>query len=199
MKKREFKILLVEDELLVAEDIAEILAPNEYVIFFAKNFNEAKNVLEQHKPDLAICDINLGNGPTGIDFAKLVKEAYAYVEVVYLTAFNQIKTIEQAQQTNPYSYIVKPYTEEQIKVVVQMVYNFVKERDKDGIVKKLSFAEFRVLKLIAELKTTKEIADLLFVSEKTIKSHRHNLARKLALKEENNSVLKWALQYFSKK
>ena len=199
MKKKEFKILLVEDELLVAEDIAEILSPNGYSIFFAKNFNQAKQVLEEQKPDLAICDINLGHGPSGIDFAKLVKEQYAYVEIVYLTAFNQIKTIEDAQETHPYSYIVKPYTEEQIKVVVQMVYNFVNERDKEGLVKKLSFAEFRVLKLISELKTSKEIADLLFVSEKTIKSHRHNLARKLSLKEENNSVLKWAIQYFSKK
>lgn len=199
MTKNKFKILIVEDELLVAEDIAEILSSENYAIFIAKNYLEAKEVLEAHMPDLAICDINLGEGPSGIDFAKLIQEQFAFVEIVYLTAFNQVKTIAEAQSTNPYSYIVKPYTEEQIKVVVQMVYNFIKERDKDGLVKQLTFAEFRILKLISELKTSKEIADLLFISEKTVKSHRHNLAKKLFLKEENNSVLKWAVQYFSKK
>lgn len=199
MTKSKFKILIVEDELLVAEDIAEILAVDYYAIFVAKNFLEAKHILETQMPDLAICDINLGEGPSGIDFAKLVKDQYSFVEIVYLTAFNQVKTISEAQSTSPYSYIVKPYTEEQIKVVVQMVFNFIKERDKDGLVKQLTFAEFRILKLISELKTSKEIAEQLYISEKTVKSHRHNLAKKLFLKEENNSVLKWAIQYFSKK
>ena len=199
MTKNIFTILIVEDELLVAEDLAEILSAIGYRILIAKNYEEAKNVLSSASPDIAICDINLGGGFSGIDVAKLIKEQYAFIEVIFLTAFNQVNIIQQAQNTSPYSYIVKPYTEEQIKVVVQMAFNYLKERDKDGLVKQLTFAEFRILKLIAELKTSKEIASLLYISEKTVKSHRHNLSKKLGLKEENNSVLKWAIQYFSKK
>lgn len=199
MSKNIFTILIVEDELLVAEDLAEILSAIGYRILIAKNYEEAKNVLASASPDIAICDINLGGGFSGIDVAKLIKEQYAFIEVIFLTAFNQVNIIQQAQNTSPYSYIVKPYTEEQIKVVVQMAFNYLKERDKDGLVKQLTFAEFRILKLIAELKTSKEIASLLYISEKTVKSHRHNLSKKLGLKEENNSVLKWAIQYFNKK
>lgn len=199
MIKHKLTILIVEDELLVAEDLAEILSAIGYRILIAKNYEEAKNILTSNSPDIAICDINLGGGQSGIDVAKLIKEQYAYIEVIFLTAFNQVHVIQEAQNTNPYSYIVKPYTEEQIKVVVQMVFNYLYERDKDGLVKQLTFAEFRILKLIAELKTSKEIASLLYISEKTVKSHRHNLSRKLGLKEENNSVLKWAIHYFSKK
>lgn len=199
MTKNKLTILIVEDELLVAEDLAEILSAIGCRILIAKNYEEAKDILASNSLDITICDINLGGGLSGIDVAKLIKEQYAFIEVIFLTAFNQVNIIQQAQNTSPYSYIVKPYTEEQIKVVVQMAFNYLKERDKDGLVKQLTFAEFRILKLIAELKTSKEIASLLYISEKTVKSHRHNLSKKLGLKEENNSVLKWAIQYFSKK
>ncbi len=59
--------------------------------------------------------------------------------------------------------------------------------------KKLTATESRVLQLIAEQKKSKEIAELLFVSEKTIRNHRYNIKKKLDLPKENNSLLKWAI------
>ena len=59
--------------------------------------------------------------------------------------------------------------------------------------KKLTATESRVLQLIAEQKKSKEIAEILFVSEKTIRNHRYNIKKKLDLPKENNSLLKWAI------
>ena len=59
--------------------------------------------------------------------------------------------------------------------------------------KKLTATESRVLQLIAEQKKSKEIAVILFVSEKTIRNHRYNIKKKLNLPKENNSLLKWAI------
>ena len=59
--------------------------------------------------------------------------------------------------------------------------------------KKLTATETKVLQLIAEQKKSKEIAAILFVSEKTIRNHRYNIKKKLDLPKENNSLLKWAI------
>ena len=62
--------------------------------------------------------------------------------------------------------------------------------------KTLTATETKVLQLIAEQKKSKEIAAILFVSEKTIRNHRYNIKKKLDLPKENNSLLKWALINF---
>ena len=62
--------------------------------------------------------------------------------------------------------------------------------------KKLTATESRVLQLIAEQKKSKEIAEILFVSEKTIRNHRYNIKKKLDLPKENNSLLKWEILNF---
>jgi DNA-binding CsgD family transcriptional regulator len=53
-------------------------------------------------------------------------------------------------------------------------------------------SEYKILKLIAKQMSSKEIAASLFVSEKTVKNHRHNIIQKLNLTNEKNSLLKWA-------
>jgi DNA-binding CsgD family transcriptional regulator len=62
--------------------------------------------------------------------------------------------------------------------------------------KKLTATESKILGLIAQQKNSKEIAELLFVSEKTIRNHRYNIKKKLDLPKENNSLLKWAILNF---
>jgi len=62
----------------------------------------------------------------------------------------------------------------------------------------LTFAERKVLALIAEHKTSKQIGDLLFISEKTVEGHRSNIINKLNLPKEKNSLLVWATSYYKK-
>ena len=73
---------------------------------------------------------------------------------------------------------------------------FIQEEGKPIVVQNLTATENRILQLISEQKNSKEIAAILFVSEKTIRNHRFNIKKKLDLPKENNSLLKWALINF---
>jgi DNA-binding CsgD family transcriptional regulator len=57
----------------------------------------------------------------------------------------------------------------------------------------LSHTEYKILELIAQKKTSKEIANRLFIAEKTVRNHRYNIVKKMDLKEDKNSLLKWAI------
>ena len=72
---------------------------------------------------------------------------------------------------------------------------FIQEEGKPIVVQNLTATENRILQLISEQKNSKEIAAILFVSEKTVKNHRYNIIKKLNLPNENNSLLKWALTH----
>jgi DNA-binding NarL/FixJ family response regulator len=195
----EKRILLLEDEIIVALDLQEILDAAGYHTVVTHNHQDALEVVKKFKPHLAICDINLGNGPTGIDFTMEAKGILPKLEVIYVTAFSDQKMVESADQTNPYNYIVKPWNEEQIKVSVNMAFNFLLEKmKKDSLVDCLSLSEYKILDLIAKQKKSKEIADLLFIAEKTVRNHRYNIIKKLNLPNDNNSLLKWAITHFNK-
>jgi DNA-binding NarL/FixJ family response regulator len=195
----EKKILLLEDEIIVALDLQEILDAAGYITMVTHNLNEALVVAKKFKPHLVICDINLGNGPTGIDFMIEAKGILPKLEVIYVTAFSDQKMVESAELTDPFNYIVKPWNEEQIKVSVNMAFHYLIEKmKKDSMVENLSLSEYKILDLIAKQKKSKEIADILFIAEKTVRNHRYNIIKKLNLPNDNNSLLKWAITHFNK-
>jgi len=70
------------------------------------------------------------------------------------------------------------------------------ETDIHKSIEGLTRMENRILGLIAQQKKSREIADLLYLSEKTIRNHRYNIKKKLDLPNENNSLLKWAITSF---
>jgi DNA-binding NarL/FixJ family response regulator len=195
----EKKILLLEDEIIVALDLQEILDAAGYITIVTHNVIEAMDVVKKFKPHLVICDINLGNGPSGIDFMIEAKNLLPKLEVIYVTAFSDQKMVETAELTDPFNYIVKPWNEEQIKVSVNMAFHYLIEKmKKDSIVDCLSLSEYKILDLISKQKKSKEIADMLFIAEKTVRNHRYNIIKKLNLPNDNNSLLKWAITHFNK-
>lgn len=158
------------------------------------NYNEAINQLKGFKPNLAICDINLGQGETGIDFVKKAATILPKLEIIYVTAFSTNQIIEKAESTNPLNYIIKPWNEDQIIVTVKRAFSQIENKyAKNEMIQKLSLTEYKIIELIAQQKKSKEIAETLFVSEKTVRNHRYNIIKKLKLPNENNSLLKWAL------
>ena len=195
----EKRILILEDEIIVALDLQEILEAAGFSTFVTHNYQDAMDAVKKHKPHLAICDINLGNGDTGINFAKAAKLILPKMEVIYVTAFSDQKMVESAELTNPFNYIVKPWNEEQIKVSVNMAFKYLLEmQKKNELIESLSASEYKILDLIAKQKKSKEIADLLFIAEKTVRNHRYNIIKKLNLPNDNNSLLKWAIAHFNK-
>jgi DNA-binding NarL/FixJ family response regulator len=186
------RILVLEDEVIVAVDLHEILEKCGYEVQFAHNYVDAMRILPTWKPQLAICDIDLGVGKTGIDFALDAKIGMPALEVIFLTAFGDRIHLDQTNETRPVNYLVKPWNESQIRISVEMAFNTINK--KLGAGHDFTPAERRILELIAAQKKTKEIAELLFISEKTVKNHRYHMTKKLGLSNENNSLLSWALK-----
>lgn len=188
----EKRILILEDEMLQALDLSELLQSEGYVTEVADNFEIGIEAVKEFKPQLIICDINLKASHTGIDFAKEVNAFYPLAEIIFITAITKQSIVEEAQETEPLNYIVKPWKEEQIKVTVHLAFQYIESKNND-VKELLTMSEYKILKLVAKQYSSKEIANLLFVSEKTVKNHRHNIIQKLNLTNEPNSLLKWAI------
>jgi DNA-binding NarL/FixJ family response regulator len=186
------RILIVEDEVIVAIDLYEILEKIGFEVRMANNFDQAMIALVDWKPQLAICDIDLGIGKTGIEFALEAKNLMPSLEVIFLTAFGDRSHFDQTNESNPINYLVKPWNESQIRISVEMAFQVINKKSVEG--HDFTPAEKRILDLIAAQKKTKEIAELLFISEKTVKNHRYHITKKLGLLNENNSLLSWALK-----
>ena len=155
--------------------------------------------LTTFSPDLVLCDINLNGKNNGIDFAKEVNKLYPFSEIIFITSYTSVKYTEEADETSPMDYIVKPWNEEQIKVAIRRAFNYIdSKKDNMNLLGELSPAEYRILSLIAEQKTSKEIGEELFIAEKTVRNHRYNISKKLNLENTNNNLLKWAIANFSK-
>lgn len=186
------RILVLEDEVIVAMDLHEILEKCGYHVKLAHNFEEASALLVAWKPHLVICDIDLGPGKTGIDFALDAKHRVPTLEVIFLTAYGDRSHLDQTNTSSPLNYLVKPWNESQIRISVEMAFHVIFKKTGQG--HDFTPAEKRILELIAAQKKTKEIAELLFVSEKTVKNHRYHITKKLGLSNENNSLLSWVLK-----
>lgn len=194
--KEEKKILILEDDIIVGIDLQEVLIANGYTTSLVHNYEQALAEAKKFKPQLAICDINLGKGLTGIDFVKDVYINLPKLEIIYVTAFSNKQMMDEVATTNSLNYIVKPWNEEQIKVSVKMAFNYIEKKySKEDLIKGLSLTEYKIIDLIAKQKKSKEIGALLFISDKTVRNHRYNIIKKLNLPNDNNSLLKWALTH----
>ena len=112
MKKT--KILVVEDERIVAEDIKRSLEALGYkVCSIVSTGEEAVKQAGRYKPDLVLMDIVLKGKMNGIKAANQITSLY-HIPVVYLTAHADENTLQRAKITQPYGYIIKPFTDREL-------------------------------------------------------------------------------------
>src|SRR5215475_38358 len=100
------KVLIVEDELIVARDIRKTLERNGFrVVGVARTYEKALALVEEFNPSLALIDIFLKGNLTGIDLAKHLNERG--IPFIYISANSNQKVLEAAKSTDPYGFIVK--------------------------------------------------------------------------------------------
>jgi EAL domain-containing protein (putative c-di-GMP-specific phosphodiesterase class I)/CheY-like chemotaxis protein len=115
----QIQILIVEDEFLLAADISNKLQRLGYRVL-ASVFT-GQEAIEQAKaqPDLIFMDIKLKGGMDGIETATKIRELY-HIPVVYLTSYADDETLERAEQTGCYGYIIKPCDERELKAIIKI-------------------------------------------------------------------------------
>lgn len=199
----EIRILIVEDDPFISLDIEHCLSNIDYKVSgVAYNIEEALNQLENNTPDAVLLDISLGKEKIdGIDIANTINEKYQ-IPFIYLTSHADRSTLERAKKTYPSGYIVKPFNESALLAALEIaIYNHAKQQTdlhpklsfvqiNKNILHPLSEREFEVLQQIYEGKTNQQMAECLFVSVNTIKTHIASIFTKLSVSSRTAAIAK---------
>ncbi len=119
----QLKILIVEDELIIARDIKDILSSKGYFVTdICSSVVQAKESLNKTKPDLVLIDINLQGDLPGTEIGKFLLEKDK-IPFVYITSYTDTKTIDDVKITRPMGYIVKPFKKIELLIAVELALN----------------------------------------------------------------------------
>jgi DNA-binding NarL/FixJ family response regulator len=193
------RILIVEDEPIISDDIESTLTANDYDIAGkAYSSTMALDMLINRSPDLVLLDIAIKGDKDGIDVAAIIREKY-HIPFIYLTSFSDKITLERAKPTMPYGYIVKPFKDRDIITSIELaMFRFAMENNTSVLDKttvenkfniKLTKMEFLILKMIWEGKTNQAAAKELFLSVNTVKTHVRNLFEKCNVRNRNELMV----------
>ena len=119
------KILVVEDEIIIADDIIRSLKSLGYKSFEpALNYSQAIEAIEQELPSIAFIDINLAGARDGIDLANTINEQYHF-PFIFLTSHSDSQTLNRAKQTMPGAYLLKPFSRQDLHTSLEIaLYNY---------------------------------------------------------------------------
>lgn len=125
------KILVVEDEAVIAADIADRLAAMGYqACDLVATGEEAVKVAGQNKPDLILMDIYLQGEMDGIEAAGLIR-SMSNVPILFLTTYADTDLLERAKKTEPYAYLLKPFVTYELRANIEMALYKARKADKE--------------------------------------------------------------------
>jgi DNA-binding NarL/FixJ family response regulator len=201
------RIVLADDHVLVRQGLRSLLEREKFeVLAEASDGQELIRLTESHHPDIAVLDISM---PTlnGIDAARELARSCPKTKVILLTQHEEEQYIHEALEAGVKGYVLKSQVASDLIHAIQKVsrgavylspgvtgavmeaYRSRSERSSDP----LSGRERQVLQLIAEGKSTKDVASLLGISVKTAESHRSRLMQKLDI-HETASLVRYAVR-----
>jgi DNA-binding NarL/FixJ family response regulator len=194
-----FRVLIIEDEIIIGRYIQMMLTEHfECDTRLALSSQEAASE-SVFLPHLVLCDINLNEAKDGIELITSLKKTLHF-ETIFITSYQLKSMVDRATSTEPVNYLIKPIDENQFVASLQTTFTRLQNNKLAGqkivhINESLSRSEVDILKMIADNKSTKEIAESLFISPLTVKNHRHSISRKLDLSPDNNALVKWVMEH----
>jgi two-component system response regulator LytT len=114
------RILIIEDEILIAQDLKEILEEVGYTqVFRVNNYQKAIDFLAKQPFDLVLLDINLNDSFSGIDIAKYINQNQK-IPFIYITSYSDAETIANVKQTKPSAFLLKPYNKSHLLASIEI-------------------------------------------------------------------------------
>lgn len=207
------KVLIVDDHPVVRQGLSEAIAEDEAfeVVGRYGNGEEALEILKTAPPDIAILDISLP-GISGLGIARQALQQKLPVKIVILTMYTDEAYFDEAMDLGVRGYLLKDNALIEIRHCLRAVSRgeyyicptlsgqLINRHDRLQVLRQeqpsindLTPTERNILRLVAENKTSQQIADELCVSLRTIQNHRNNICQKLGLKG-HNALLQFALE-----
>ena len=185
------KILLVDDHVILMDGIKSLLeGVEEFEVVAAKSSaEEALLYLQHHEIDILVSDYNLP-GMDGLDLVKAVKRILPEIKVIILSQHDEVHLVKEILKEGVHGYILKKDTHIELVSAIKQISKgkmFMSNEINQMLVESLNFPEEHklltdrereILKLIAQEYTNKMIAEALFISERTVETHRKNIFRK---------------------
>jgi len=184
-------ILIIEDEVLIAEDLAETCLSYGYeVVEPAYSPGDALNKLNKERVDLVFLDINLESSINGIEIADYINDKLN-IPFIYLTSYADSKTLAQARKTKPMAYLTKPFKKSDIYTTIEIAMeNYARlnangfptiEKINKSLLSKITQREYELLMAIDKGKSNKQLCDQFFISINTVKVHLKHCYLKLGV------------------
>jgi DNA-binding NarL/FixJ family response regulator len=190
------KIVLVDDHALIRAGLANLLSQHKYeVVAEASNQSQALALINTHKPEIVLVDINLGSS-SGLELIKAMRATGCSSKFVVLTMHDDSQTLEAAKDAGAIAFITKSAPTESL---LEILHNIATGSDKflkagriNQIARakdfKLTARELEILNLLPSGATANAIGALLFLTEATIKTHLASIYRKLAASNRAQAV-----------
>jgi len=192
-------ILIVEDDPVIADDISLILEKKGYSIAgIGYDATKAIDLLANRDFDLAILDISVGTGKTGIDVAKIIKDKY-HKPFIFLTSYSDENTLSAAKEEMPFGYLVKPFQEATLlstvslaltnfQTLLKMEKSAEKQVDLNKFDVNLTETEQKICLLLCKGFSYKEVSEKAFISINTTRYHVKNLYSKFGVSSRSELV-----------
>ena len=191
------RVLSVDDHPLLSEGIATIInsQPDMTLVSQASTGTEAIQKYRDHRPDVTLMDLRLPDR-SGIDALIAIRGEFAEARVIMLTTFEGDVEIQRALQAGARGYLLKSMPPSEILDVIRQVHGG-KKRVPPGIAahlaehmsdEELTTREVEVLRKVAEGNRNRDIGELLFISEETVKVHVKHIMDKLGAKDRTQAI-----------
>jgi len=208
------RVLVADDYAIIRDGLRIMLGnqPDMEVVGTAANGREAIQLVDEHEPDVAVMDISMPE-LNGIEAIQQMLPRHPHVKVVVLSIHETKPYVYRALKAGVKGYLIKETAGQEVVAAVRAVYRgerYLSHRIADLLtdpsfsyleasievspLEALSPREREVMQLVAEGKTSQEIAERLFISSKTVDSYRSRLMRKIGV-EDMAGLIKFAIQH----
>ena len=209
------RVLIVDDHPIVREGLRRIVEHQHDLVVCgeAETRDDVRAALDERRPDVLICDISSKNG-TGIDLVRYARAHHPQLRILVLSALDETLYAERMLSVGANGYITKEsstdeflasmrcvldgqiYVSETIRRNVLRRYAGRTSPKPDDPIERLSNRELQVLSLIGRGQSSREAAEGLGLSVKTVETHRQSLKRKLNL-ATNAQLLQYAINWYA--
>jgi two-component system response regulator NreC len=201
MDAPQIRVLIADDHAVVREGIRQIIRrePDLELVGEAADGLETIELTRRMKPDVVVLDVAMP-GVSGMEAIHLVKETHPASQIVVLSMYGKESMVHRMLDSGALGYVLKASPSTDVlaairaahrgeyflssKIRAEVVSVYLKSRQDKPPVKGydlLSEREQQIFRLVAEGNSTNQIADLLFISPKTVEKHRGNVMRKMGL------------------